>query len=330
MVDAEFELLSKDEAFKIWRIVEFKLDSWTEELYGQFYSGDAYLVYHAFRRSKNSSIYRDIYFWLGAECTQDESGTAAIKAVELDDYFGGVPVQHREVEGHESIKFINLFDKYGGLRYLDGGVASGFKVVDLSVKTELFHIKGNKNPALKQVRPIGSSLNQGDVFILSTQEKFFIFVGKKANIFEKIKGGRVLEKLRSRRPKIPVEWLERGETTPEFWSYLGGEVPISEEETSDEVHEISNIRKIYKYLGEKNFQKIAEGNEAKRDLLKEGIFIVQRGDDVVIWFPQGHPEKRNAVTIELDFLSFAGLDKSASLSTAVGKADSDELNMVFA
>ena len=47
---------------------------------------------------------------------QDESGTAALKTVELDDHLGGSPQQVREVQGHETKKFLAYFKAKGGIK----------------------------------------------------------------------------------------------------------------------------------------------------------------------------------------------------------------------
>ena len=48
------------------------------------------------KESKGSRLEQHIHFWLGAQSSQDEAGVAAYKTVELDEFLGGAPIQHRE------------------------------------------------------------------------------------------------------------------------------------------------------------------------------------------------------------------------------------------
>ena len=85
--------------------------------------------------------------------------------VEADDFLGGTPVQHRQIQGHEDDSFHAYFDV---VEYLDGGIESGFRHVEPDeTHPVLFQVKGNKKVmTLTQVPLSKSSLNSGDSFIL--------------------------------------------------------------------------------------------------------------------------------------------------------------------
>jgi len=72
---------------------------------------------------------------------QDEAAAAAIKTVELDAALGGRAVQYREVQGHETEKFLSYFKPC--IIPQEGGVASGFKHAEAEKhKTRLFVCRG--------------------------------------------------------------------------------------------------------------------------------------------------------------------------------------------
>merc|ERR1712151_684853 len=98
-------------------------------------------------------LIHNIYFWLGAETTVDEQGTAAYKTVELDDYFDGEPTQHREVMGEESDAFKGLFG--GSVDYLEGGIDSGFKhVPDPDYDPKMYQVRRIKGNVTMQRVPM--------------------------------------------------------------------------------------------------------------------------------------------------------------------------------
>ena len=94
---------------EIWRIEDFQVKKWPKAKRGRFHRGDSYIVLNTTADPRTGMLLHDIYFWLGQENAADEMGTAACKAVELGEFFGGKPVQHREVVGNESQAFLSLF-----------------------------------------------------------------------------------------------------------------------------------------------------------------------------------------------------------------------------
>ena len=60
----------------------------------------------------------------GSHTSQDEAGTAALKAVELDDRLEGRAVQVRIVQGKEPPHFMAIFG--GKMIIFEGGYASSF------------------------------------------------------------------------------------------------------------------------------------------------------------------------------------------------------------
>ena len=134
----------------------------------------------------------DLHFWLGQNTTQDEAGTAAYKTVELDDcssphascflilwscspftpVLHGKPVQYREVQGHESERFLSYFPRF---ICMQGGVASGFHHVSdplpLNIR-KLYRVTlsrktgGHSNLVVREVPAVASSLVEGDTYVL--------------------------------------------------------------------------------------------------------------------------------------------------------------------
>jgi hypothetical protein len=99
---SEFGTLINAPGVQVWRISNFKPHAVEGHEVGHFFEGDAYIVLAAKKPAGSSAkLDFDIYFWLGSTCSQDESGAAALKTIELDDALGGAAVQHRETQVRE-------------------------------------------------------------------------------------------------------------------------------------------------------------------------------------------------------------------------------------
>merc|ERR1712002_571204 len=107
----------------------------------------------------------DVHFWIGKYSTQDEYGTAAYKTVELDTFLDDKPIQHREVQGHESALFKSYFE---AIKLLKGGADTGFRrVLPEAYKPRMMHVKktSNKSIVCTEVSMKKGNLTEDDVFI---------------------------------------------------------------------------------------------------------------------------------------------------------------------
>ena len=101
---------------------------------------------------------------------------------------------------------------YQGVRYLDGGIASGFKHVDPDqVEKKMLQVKGKRNIRVKQVDlnsggtgqefvinerkffkflqvPLDvSSMNKGDCFVLDAGKVIYVYMGNSSKKVERLK-----------------------------------------------------------------------------------------------------------------------------------------------
>lgn len=217
---------------QIWVVHDFKKVEVPESKYGQFHSGDSYLILYTYKKTPRSNEEYLLYFWLGRDSTADEKGAAALLAKELDDSMGGRPVQVRVVQGKEPAHFRQLFQ--GRMIIHSGGHASGFKNrSDLAVDSydvdgvALFHVKGTTalNTMAIQVPEVASSLNSDDCFILVNPMHVYAWNGRGSREEEKstmVKLALILQGDYLNKSDRELVMVMEGQEPAEFWDALGG------------------------------------------------------------------------------------------------------------
>jgi len=299
---------------EIWRIEKFQVVPLPREQYGEFYSGDSYIVLYTYKKNPNApKLSWNIHFWLGKSTTQDEAGTAAYKTVELDDYLGTEPVEYREMQGFESDTFLQYF--HNEIRILEGGVESGFKHVEPEKYVpRLLHLKGKKKVRVTQVPIALDSMNSGDVFVLDAGLRVFQFNGKRSSPGERVKGAQLCRALSEERKGLArvavIEEDEKSDAAQTFWGTLGFEGPIKSAELggSDLEADRCDERRLFHLSdasGKMVFRELASGPACKPSLLhSDDVFILDSGAEVFAWIgKRASPnEKRNALAYAQDYL----------------------------
>jgi gelsolin len=343
--DKQFKGAGQKAGLEVWRVENtrsksdtpvFGVKRWPKEEYGQFFTGDSYLVLNTYQvvdpatNRKTDKLAWDVHFWLGDKSTQDEYGVAAYKAVELDDLLDDGPVQHREVCGHES----RLFQSYwSSMSYNEGGIASGFrKVKPEEYEPRLMQVRRTKKTVRAFECPVkASSLNKGDVFILDAGLTVYVYIGESANAFEKSKGGALAHNiLASRQGKA-----KKAEPDSAFWKILGGsakDVKEAEEKAplADDAAdpEQAKLFKVSDATGSMKFTKVAEGKLESSMLDSNDAFIVDAANEIFVWVGAraSRAEKLASITQAEKYLASSG----KPIHLPITRIMEGQVNSVFA
>lgn len=303
MAEAAFVGAGAAAGLELWRI-ENMAPVKMETVDGKFHVGDSYILLSTKKSKTSNNLEWHLHFWLGEETTQDESGVAAYKSVELDESLGGGPIQHREVQGHESDLFMSYF-KSSGVEYLPGGVASGFTHVERGVyRTRLLQCKGKRSVRVGEVECAAASLNTGDVFILDMGVQLFMYNGATASRQEKAKGFDVVHKLHNERGASgTITIIEEEPHNATFWEALGGEIEVTNTGEDDAAASAAAEAEIKLFHVDDNTGTIqvtevprdGQGNFT-RDMLDSGdAYILDAGSQIFVWTGKGASrEEKNA------------------------------------
>ena len=236
--------------------------------------------------------------------------------VELDEYHGGEPTQHREVQSHESNEFLDLF-KESGVTYMDGGIDSGFTEVKRDeYKTRLLHVKGRRHIHCTVVPLETKSIVSDDVFILDTKHDIFQYNGSGASKLEKEKAMHMSRNIRDQdhnaECRATVHIVEMGvDDETAFWKAFGADKPASiPEGVDDSHHEMEKAKSIKLYhlsdeSGKMAFKEMEERPLKHSMLDTNDAFVLMTGHGgIFAWVGKNAsgPERLHAMKYATNFI----------------------------
>jgi len=315
-LEVNWEGAGTEPGIQIWRVEnardehgnpDFGINPWPTNHYGEFFTGDSYIILHTQQDDDDAGLVWDIYFWIGSESSQDEYGVAAYKANELDDLLGTAPVQHRETMGYESEDFLALFPH---LKYLKGGVESGFQTVDdstaeVAMPTRMFHIRKIRQDTRSYLTDATvASLNQGDAFVLDTGDVVYTWYGQDCSPFEKNKAAEVAHAMVASRYAHATLEVDVQDDNEAFWTALGGgssaDVQPATAVTDEDMPQEHDAKMyILKEEDSKLKVELVEGKPTRSQLDTEGVCMIDIGIQMFVWIGKGASKREQSQAMSM-------------------------------
>uniref|UniRef100_H0VKZ0 Advillin n=1 Tax=Cavia porcellus TaxID=10141 RepID=H0VKZ0_CAVPO len=341
-LSSAFRAVGNDPGIITWRIEKMELALVPLSAHGNFYEGDCYIVLST--RKVGNLLSQNIHFWIGKDSSQDEQSCAAIYTIQLDDYLGGSPVQHREVQYHESDTFRGYFKQ--GIIYKKGGVASGMKHVETNTYDvkRLLHVKGKRNIRATEVEVSWDSFNRGDVFLLDLGKVIIQWNGPESNSGERLKAMLLAKDIRDRerggRAEIGVIEGDKEAASPELMTVLQdtlGRRSIIKPAVPDEIIDQQQKSNITLYHVSDSDGQLAVTEVSTRPLVQDLLnhddcyILDQGGAKIYVWKGKGATkvEKQAAMSKALSFIKMKGYPSSTNVETVNDGAESAMFKQLF-
>uniref|UniRef100_A0A8C7IW26 Advillin n=1 Tax=Oncorhynchus kisutch TaxID=8019 RepID=A0A8C7IW26_ONCKI len=338
-----FRAVSHNPGIIIWRIEKMELVQVPEKSHGNFYEGDCYILLST--QKVGSSLSYDIHYWIGSQSSQDEQGAAAVYTIQLDEFLGSGPIQHREAQNHESDAFRGYFKQ--GVIYKKGGVASGMKHIETNSYDiqRLLHVKGKKRVSAMEVEMSWKSFNLGDVFLLDSGKTIIQWNGPESNRQERLKGMLLAKDIRDRerggRTEIGVIEGEAEANSSKLMdiltSILGQRTSKLPSGTPDELADQQQKAQLtlYHVSDAEGQMKVIE--VATRPLVQDMLnhddcyFLDQGGVKIFVWKGKraNKAERQAAMSRALEFIKLKNYPTTTNVETVNDGAESALFKQLF-
>ncbi|KAN0029376.1 hypothetical protein ACTFIV_011267 [Dictyostelium citrinum] len=287
----------------IWRVEEFQKVQLDPSTYGQFYSGDSYLVlYTYFFKNKDNYL---IYFWQGKNSSINEKGTSALLTVELDDSLKGMAKEVRVVQNKEPKHFLSVFKGRFIIHQGKDPLSKNYKPPLNPNEPILYHVRGTTdfNTRAIQSKLSTQTLNSYNSFILNSTNNngtIYVWYGKFSNQLERQFSKNISKSLNNSGKSKLIE-MEEGKESEEFFKLLGGRQPYPLSKTTSRIEP----RLYHCTVGSGAFVVDEVTSFAQEDLLQEDVFIVDGIEQIFIWIgtETTETERKSSMEVAVEYSS---------------------------
>merc|ERR1712129_143723 len=226
---------------------------------------------------------------------------------------------HRETQGNESEMFLSYFPD-GVVQYLEGGVASGFKVTQQDIfVTRLYQVRRAKRKVvIEEEVPVLKSLNHRDYFIVERGRKIYVWDGDAASPDLKSAANMRAEKMER---ESNGEQTATHDIDDDFWEALGGKGDITAADAvGDEVAADFGEGVLYSIQVSDEDRSLTVKEVGRGDLKREmldhtGVMMVDTFTEIILWLGKdcSRLEKATAFQTASNYLRGQGrnVDKTA-------------------